>query len=84
MTNTVSAEYLRSYVERIERLEEERKALAEDVREVYAEAAGNGFDKKALRELIKLRSKDASEIEEQEYLLHTYMIALGMKPELNE
>jgi len=84
MSNTVSAEYLRAYVERIERLESERKDLAEDVREVYAEAAGNGFDKKALREIIKLRSKDASEIEEQEYLLDTYKRALGMLPEGSE
>ena len=83
MTNIggVSGEYLRSYIERIERLEEEKAALSEDIREVFAEAKGNGFETKAMREILKMRKKDASELEEHEYLIDVYMRALGMKPE---
>jgi uncharacterized protein (UPF0335 family) len=69
---------LKSIVERIERLEEEKKAISDDIRDVYAEAKGNGFDVKALRAIIRLRKQDANERQEQETILETYMQALGM------
>jgi len=71
---------LRSIVSRIERLEEEKAALAADIREVYAEAKGNGFDAKALRRIIALRKQDESERRELEAVIDTYMGALGMTP----
>ena len=74
----VAAERLRSLVERIERIEEERKALGSDVRDMYAEAKSAGFDVKVLRQLIAIRKKQASEVEEQESLLDVYRRALGM------
>jgi len=69
---------LRAVVERIERLEEEKKTIADDIRDVYAEAKGNGFDVKALRAIIRMRKQDANERAEQESILETYMVALGM------
>jgi uncharacterized protein (UPF0335 family) len=69
---------LRSFVERIERLEEEKAALAGDIRELYAQAKSTGFDTKALRTVIRLRKQDASERRDQEAVLATYMHALGM------
>ncbi len=69
---------LRTIIERIERLEEEKAALAEDIREVYAEAKSSGFDTKALRTIIRMRKQDDHERMEQEALLATYMHALGM------
>ena len=69
---------LKAVVERIERLEEEKKAIADDIRDVYAEAKGNGYDTKALRTVIRLRKQDKAERQEQEALLETYMHALGM------
>ena len=69
---------LRSIIERIERLEEEKKTIADDIRDVYAEAKGNGFDVKALRTIVRLRKQDANERAEQETILETYMQALGM------
>jgi uncharacterized protein (UPF0335 family) len=71
---------LRSIVERIERLEEEKAALAADIKEVYAEAKGNGSDIKILRKVIRLRKVDRVEREEEEALLDVYMAALGMLP----
>ncbi|HKA75377.1 MAG TPA: DUF2312 domain-containing protein [Xanthobacteraceae bacterium] len=71
-------DHLKAFVERIERLEEEKKALADDVRDVYAEAKANGFDTKALRSVIRLRKQDVDERKEQEAILETYMHALGM------
>jgi len=76
----VSAGQLRAFVERIERLEEEKKEVAEQIKEVYAEAKGTGFDTKILRKVISLRKKDAEERQEEEYLLATYLTALGMAP----
>ena len=73
-----AVDQLRSIIERIERLEEEKAALAEDIKEVYAEAKGNGFDVKALRTIVRLRKQDANERAEQETILETYMQALGM------
>ena len=74
----VAGAQLKSIVERIERLEEEKKALGDDIRDVYAEAKGNGFDVKALRSIVKLRKEDADERKEHEAILATYMLALGM------
>jgi uncharacterized protein (UPF0335 family) len=69
---------LKAVVERVERLEEEKKAIADDIRDVYAEAKGNGFDVKALRTIVRLRKQDANERAEAETILETYMQALGM------
>jgi uncharacterized protein (UPF0335 family) len=69
---------LKSIIERIERLEEEKKALSDDIKDVYGEAKGNGFDVKALRTIIRMRKQDADERQEQETILETYMQALGM------
>jgi uncharacterized protein (UPF0335 family) len=75
---TSAKDQLRTIVARIERLEEEKAALAADLREVYAEAKGNGFDAKALRTVIRLRKQDANKRREQEAVLATYLHALGM------
>ena len=80
----LSVEHLRRFVERIERLEEEKQTIAEDIKEVFQEAKSNGFDVKTLKEIIKIRKADASDLEEQEYLLDIYKRALGLLPELNE
>jgi uncharacterized protein (UPF0335 family) len=71
-------EQLRSYIERIERLEEEKAALAGDIRELFAQAKSTGFDTKAMRAVIRLRKQDANERRDQEAVLATYMHALGM------
>lgn len=73
-----AVERLRSLVERIERLEEERKALSSDIRDIYLEAKSAGYDTKVLRDLIKIRKKDPALVEEQEALLDTYKHGLGM------
>lgn len=83
-TGGVAGDQLRSYIERVERLEEEKAALATDVREVFAEAKGNGFDPKAMRQIIKIRKMDANERDEAEYMLALYQKALGMLPDLEE
>lgn len=72
---------LRSVVERIERLEEEKAAIAGDIKEIYAEAKANGFDTKILRKVIRLRKVDRAEREEEEALLDLYLHALGMAPD---
>jgi uncharacterized protein (UPF0335 family) len=69
---------LKAIIERVERLEEEKKAIADDIRDVYAEAKGNGFDIKALRTVVRLRKQDKQEREEHEAILDTYLQALGM------
>jgi uncharacterized protein (UPF0335 family) len=69
---------LKAIIERVERLEEEKKTIADDIRDVYAEAKGNGFDIKALRTVVRLRKQDKQEREEHEAILDTYMQALGM------
>ena len=71
---------LKALVERIERLEEEKKSIAGDIKEVYAEAKANGFDTKVLRKVISLRRKDAAERQEEEAILDLYLEALGMTP----
>ena len=78
MIDRAAKDRLKSFVERIERLEEEKKEIADDIREVYAEAKGNGFDTKALRQIIKLRKIDVEERKEQEAILDVYKQALGM------
>ena len=77
-TGGIAVERLRSLVDRIERLEEERKALGSDIKDIYAEAKSAGFDVKALRQLIRIRKQEASEVEELETLLDVYRRALGM------
>lgn len=79
-TVQVAADQLRTIVERIERLEEEKREVAEQIKEVYAEAKGNGFDTKTLRKIVALRKKDPSERSEEEAMLDLYMHALGMAP----
>jgi uncharacterized protein (UPF0335 family) len=80
----LSAEQLRQYVERLERLEEEKKNIAEDIKEVFAEAKGNGFDVPTIKAVLKLRKIEANELDEAEYLLETYKRALGMSPSVEE
>jgi uncharacterized protein (UPF0335 family) len=74
----IAADRLRSLIDRIERLEEERKALGNDIKDIYQEAKSAGFDVKVLRTLIRMRKQEAAEIEEQETLLDLYRRALGM------
>jgi uncharacterized protein (UPF0335 family) len=74
----IAADRLRSIVERIERLEEERKALGSDIKDIYAEAKSAGFDVKVLRQLIRLRKQEPADVEEQEMLIDVYRRALGM------
>ena len=69
---------LKSIIERIERLEEEKKATSDDIKDVYAEAKANGFDVKALRTIVRMRKQDTDERKEQEAILDTYLAALGM------
>jgi uncharacterized protein (UPF0335 family) len=71
-------DHLKAFVERIERLEEEKKALSDDIRDVYAEAKATGFDVKALRTIIRMRKQDTDERKEHEAILETYLLALGM------
>lgn len=80
----VAVDQLKSIIGRVEKLEEEKTGISADIRDVFAEAKGNGFDVKAIRQIIKLRKMDASEREEAETMLDTYMRALGMLPELDE
>ena len=77
-TESVAADQLKSFIERIERLEEEKAGIAGDIKEIYAEAKGNGFDTKAMRRIISLRKKDHAERQEEEAILELYMQALGM------
>ena len=77
-SQTVAAGQLRAFIERIERLEEEKKTISEDIKEVFAEAKGTGFDTKAMRTIIRLRKKDQAERQEEETILDLYKAALGM------
>lgn len=78
-TGGIAGDQIRSIIERIERLEEEKQALADDIKEVYAEAKANGFDTKILRQVIRIRKQDSAERQEQEALLDLYLHALGMR-----
>jgi uncharacterized protein (UPF0335 family) len=77
----IAGERLKSFIERIERLEEEKRALAEDIKEVYSEAKGSGFDTKIMRQVIRIRKRDQDELDEEETLLDVYKRALGMLPD---
>jgi uncharacterized protein (UPF0335 family) len=74
----VAAEELKQIIERIERLEEEKKALSDDIKDVYGEAKGRGFDTKVIRQIVRLRAADQNERKEQEAILELYLQALGM------
>ena len=76
--NSIAGDRLRSIIERIERLEEERKALASDIKDIFSEAKSAGFDIKAIRQLIRIRKQEPSEVEEQDALLDLYKHAIGM------
>jgi uncharacterized protein (UPF0335 family) len=78
----IAGERLKSFIERIERLEEEKRTLAEDIKEVFAEAKGTGFDTKIMRQIIRIRRMDKDDLDEQETLLDIYKRALGMLPEV--
>lgn len=80
----IAAEQLKSIIERIEKLEEEKAGIASDIKDIFAEAKGNGYDVKTLRKIISLRKKDAAERDEEDYLLDTYKRALGMVPDFEE
>tara|TARA_R110002110_G_scaffold152359_1_gene345037 strand:- start:84 stop:359 length:276 start_codon:yes stop_codon:yes gene_type:complete len=77
MTEAVAADHLRQLIERVERLEEEKAAMAADIREIYAEAKSNGFEPKIMRQVIKLRKMDRDDRQEQEAVLSLYLEALG-------
>jgi len=80
----IAGEQLRAIIDRIERLEEEKKALSEDIKDVYSEAKGNGFDTRIIRRIISLRKRDRAELDEEETMLQVYMRALGMLPDIDE
>lgn len=80
----IAADQLRSIVERIERMEEKKASVASDIREIYAEAKANGYQTKAIREIVKLRKLDTHERDEQEYTLDLYRRALGLAPEVED
>jgi len=75
---TFAKDQIKSIIERVERLEEEKKGLGDDIRDIYAEAKGNGLDVKALRTIVRMRKQDPSERQEQEAILEIYMHAMGM------
>jgi uncharacterized protein (UPF0335 family) len=77
-STSFAKDQLKAVIERIERLEEEKKAIADDIKDVFAEAKAHGFDVKALRTIIKIRKQDTDERKEQEAIVETYMHALGM------
>lgn len=74
----VTADQLKQFIERIERLEEEKQTIADDIKDVYAEAKSTGYDTKIMKQVIKIRKQDKAEREEQEALLDLYLSALGM------
>jgi uncharacterized protein (UPF0335 family) len=78
VNENVSAEQLRQFIERIETLEEEKKGIADDIKDVYAEAKGTGFDTKTMRTIVRLRKMEAAARQEAEALLDTYKTALGL------
>lgn len=78
----VARDQLRSFIERIERLEEEKKTLADDIRDVFGEAKSCGFDTKIMRKVLALRKKDDHERLEEDLILGSYLVALGMQPDL--
>lgn len=81
VTSGITADQLRSFIERLERLSEERKALGEDIKEVFAEAKSEGFDTKIMRQILRIRGMDEADLQEQEELIDVYKRALGMLPD---
>jgi len=79
MTATLDGGHLKSFIERIERLEEEKKAISDDIKDVYAEAKGNGYDVKVMRKIVSLRKQDTNTRAEEEEILDLYLSALGDK-----
>ena len=77
--SSFAKEHLRAFIERIERLEEEKQALSDDIREVYSEAKGTGFDTKVMRQVVRLRKMESADRQEQEAVLDLYLNALGMR-----
>jgi uncharacterized protein (UPF0335 family) len=80
----IGGEQLKSFIERIERLEEEKRTLAEDIKEVYAEARGSGFEPKIMRQIIRIRKRDQDDLDEEENLIELYKRAIGMLPAATE
>jgi len=78
MSDSISAEQLRLLIERIERLEEEKKGISDDIKDVYNEAKSTGFDAKTIRTIVRLRKMEKHQLDEQDALLETYRNALGM------
>ncbi len=78
MTDIIAADQLRLFIERIERLEDEKRGIADDIKDVYAETKSNGYDTKTIREIVKLRRMEKHHRDEAEALLETYKIALGL------
>jgi uncharacterized protein (UPF0335 family) len=76
--SSIAADQLKAFIERIERLEEEKKALSDDIKDVYGEAKGTGFDTKIIRKIVALRKKDHAERKEEEAIMELYLEALGM------
>lgn len=76
--HNVAKDQIKAIIERVERLEEEKKAISDDIKDIYSEAKGNGFDVKALRTIVRMRKQDADERANQEAVLEIYMQALGM------
>ena len=81
ISSSVARDQLRSIIERVERLEEEKKTIQDDIKEVFAEAKGNGYDIRTLREVIRIRKQDSDARAEQEAMLDLYLHALGMAPD---
>ena len=78
MSDNVAADQLRLFIERVERLEEEKKGIADDIRDVYAEAKGQGYDSKTMRAIVRLRRMEKNARQEADALLETYRAALGL------
>lgn len=78
MTDNVSAEQLRLFIERIERLEEEKRGISDDIKDVYGEAKSTGFDAKIMRQVVRLRKMERHQLQQQDALLETYRQALGL------
>lgn len=76
--HNVAKEKIKAIIERVERLEDEKKGISDDIKDIYSEAKGNGFDVKALRTIVRMRKQDADERAEQEAVLEVYLAALGM------
>ena len=78
-TNSIDSGHLKAFIERIERLEEEKRALAEDIKDVYSEAKGTGYDVKIMRKIISIRRQDRAKRQEEEEILDLYLSALGVE-----